>query len=278
MKHGRILFLLGTIILVFSLMPVNHLYAGQDENIKQWIKQLSDGRERAEAKGRLIKAKGVATAELLNTLEGEHLKLSMQIDIIQIFEKNKTQEAIPYLKTIVNDPRPRMRLASLRALGAMADMDKELSNIFKIAAKDPTPGIRLTAISALLDLEDRSALGIFTEALLDERANIRLKAIEAMMLYKDKSTIPVLIKTLDDKNIAVAQGAMEALANFKDKQVVEALIGKLDSTQREIKVKAVEALAIIGDKSAIAQLKSLQDDEYIKVRHAADKAIKSISG
>jgi len=70
----RFFTLVAVIFLVFSLTSINYLCAGGGENIKQWSSQLSDRKERAAAKNKLILAKEKATDELMSALKGEHVK------------------------------------------------------------------------------------------------------------------------------------------------------------------------------------------------------------
>ncbi|UCH12166.1 MAG: HEAT repeat domain-containing protein [Candidatus Omnitrophota bacterium] len=276
MRQNRFFVLVTVISLVFLLLPVNYLYGGENENIKGWINQLSDRRERATAKNMLIKAKEAATAELINVLEDEHAKSSVKVDIIQIFEINKTAEAIPVLKELTNSPKRRLRLASIKALGAMEN--KDLADIFKKAIKDSYGEARLEAMSALMKLKDKSAVSNFIEALPDRYASIRMKALDALALFKDKSAIPALIKRLNDTNTSIVLKTIDILSNFKDKIVVEALIKRLDTGNKPIKIRTIEALAKIKDKSALPYLEPLLNDEYIGVRRAAKDAVNAING
>lgn len=278
MKHDKIFVWAGIALLVFSLLPPHSLYAGENENIKKWISQLSDRRQRPGAKSKLIQADERATGQLIIALKDEHAKSSVKVDIIEICGKNKIKEAIPILKKMANSPKVRLRLASMRALGAMADMDKELPRIFKEATKDPNEGAKLAAISALMKLKDRSAIANFIESLSDQYTNVRLKALEALSLFNDKSAMPALIERLNDTNDAVVLKTVDMLSNFKDKQIVEALLKRLNTANKNIKVRVIEALARIRDKSALPRLRSLLSHEYIKVRHAAKNAIDIIEG
>ncbi len=276
MRQNRLFVLVTVVFLVFSLLPINYLYGGENENIKEWINRLSDRRERVAAKNMLIKAKEAATAELINALKDEHTKSFVKVDIIQIFGINKTEKAIPVLKELTNSPKPRLRLASIKALAAMAN--KDLADIFKKAAKDSYGEVRLEAMSALMKLKDRSAVSNFIEALPDRYASIRMKALDALALFKDKSAIPALIERLNDTNTSIVLKTIDMLSNFKDKRVVEALIKRLDTGNKPIKIRTIEALAKIKDESALSHLKPLLNDEYIDVRRAAEDAASAIEG
>ncbi len=276
MWHSKTLVPVGFMLLVFSLLSASSLCAGENENIKQWIGQLSDRRERAAAKQNLIKARERATPELLNVLNDEYAKSSVRTDIVQIFEINKTNEAIPALKEALKSPTARLRVASIKALGTMAD--EKLADTFKEAIKDPEPAVRATAISALKKLKNRSAIPIFIESLSDKNADVRLNALDALIVFNDISTIPPLIERLNDPAPSVILKAVEALSNYKDKQVVRALVKRLKTGNRQVKIRVIEAFAKIKDKSVLPQLETLQNDEYIEVQRAAKKAIKTIEG
>lgn len=271
MKYNKIFILVWVVLLIFSLLPAYSLSADKKENIKEWIAQLSDRRERTEAKNKLIKAKGEAADELLTTLKDEYTKSSVRIDIIEICRKNKIRKSIPALKEMANSPKARFRLASLRALEAIGD--KEFAGIFKGASKDPYAEVRFVAISALKKREDRSAIPHFIESLSDEEVRIRFKALDALALFNDKSAIPALVERLYDKNDTAILKAIDILSNFKDKQAVEALIEKLDTWNIPVKIRVIKALAKIKDKSALPHLEPLLNDEYIDVRRAARAAV-----
>ncbi|MFH0732620.1 MAG: HEAT repeat domain-containing protein [Candidatus Omnitrophota bacterium] len=262
------------LFLAVLLSGVCYLHAAESENIKQWISQLSDREKRPQAIEGLIRAKQAAANDLVSALENAHTKSSAIVDIVEICEKNAIKEAVPALTNMVNAPKTRLRLATIRALGAM--QDASLSEIFKKATKDTDVNIRFEALSALMKIKDKSAFSNYVESLNDADVNVRLRALDALAQIDYEQAIPDLIKKLNDRDTSVVLKTTEMLSNFKNTQVVEALINKLKTTNKAEKVATINTLAKINDKVALEHIKALANDEYKDVQLAAKNAIQAL--
>ena len=272
---GRKFFVLALVIsLVFSLLSVRDLFAGENEKIKQWIDELADSKGRVTAKKHLVQAGPRAESELIGALKDGYLKTSAVISVIQIIKENKFKEAAPVLRELTSSSRARIRLESIRALGAIEAQDS--ADIFKAALKDANTSIRIAALSSLIEIKDQSAVPDFITSLSDLSAGVRLKAAEALSIFNDRSAIPALLARLNDVNTGVVIQVIEAVSCFKDKEIVAALVTKLDTTNRKIKVKTIKALTRIKDKSVLSLLEPMLKDEFSDVRKVAKVAIESI--
>ena len=274
MKSKRFFIFTTVLLLLFLCLSTSYLYAGENRKVKQWINQLSSSRERAAAKKNLIEAGDWATPELIYVLENESVKASTTILIIQIFKINKSQDAIPLIKELASSSRPRIRLESIRALGAIRDEGS--ADIFKEALKDNKVSIRLSALSSLIEIKEESAVPQYINSLSDPFVGVRLKALQALSLFDDASIKPALLRQLNDTNISVAIKTVGLLSDYKDKEVVGALSEKLDAPNDKLRIKVIEALTKIDDESVLPRLEPMLTDECTGVRKAAKVAINTI--
>ncbi|GEM_PF-6306262 len=266
--------LIAAKVVIFIFILSGYLHAGLNENVKEWINQLSDAKQRAQAKGNLVRAQDKAVGELISNLQDEHINASVKVDIIQILQANKIKEAIPAIREYADSKKVRLRLSSVEALGVMEDAS--LSDIFKKASADRDEDVRIAALTSLINIKDEGAIDIFIKSLSDPKVKVRLKGLDALDAFKDKTAIPALIEKLKDSNSSVILKSVDLLSNFKNQEVVEALVGNLNTENVQIKIKTIEALARIKDASVIPALKALSHDEYIDVQVAADNAVKAI--
>lgn len=274
MQNKRFFILATVLLLLFLCLSTSYLYAGESQKVKQWINQLSSGRERIVAKKHLIEAGDRATPELIYALKNESISASVTVVIIQIFKANKTQDAIPLIKELAGSSKPRIRLESIRTLGAI--QDEGSADIFKEALKDNNVNIRLSALSSLIEIKDESALPEYINSLSDPFVAVRLKALQALSLFDDASIKPALLGQLDDVNINVAIKTVGLLSDYKDKEVVEALSEKLDAPNNRLRIKVIEALTKIDDESVLPRFEPMLTDECTGVRKAAKVAINTI--
>ena len=129
------------------------------------------------------------------------------------------------LASLVDDPRPDVRLASLTALAAAGDADARgrLADEVRQAAEDPDAAVRLLAAEAIgaLDAADRAGAATL---LTDADDQVRIAAFEAVAHGDAFALEPALASLADARTAAAAGGALDRLGDA----VVPALGERLD--------------------------------------------------
>lgn len=101
---------------------------------------------------------------------------------------------------------------------------------------------RWSAVYALGQLKNETAIPYLTKALKDENKDIRWHAVEALGEIGSENSIPHLIKALEDKEESVRNNAAEALGKIGSENSIPALIETLKDKNYNVMWRAVEAL------------------------------------
>jgi len=123
------------------------------------------------------------------------------------------------------------------------DYEKKSINYLLSALKAYNWEVRLDALAALLEIEEKMQVDPIIQLLKDNREDIRLNAVAVLAVYKDKSAYNPLINVLQDDSWAVRNNA-------------------------------IKALGAIGDPNAIDHIEKLKKDPDSSVRDNAKKIIR----
>jgi HEAT repeat protein len=133
------------------------------------------------------------------------------------------------------------------------------------ALKNKDSGIRVEAVRALGEFEDRRALNPLIEVLNDDHPSVREAAIRGLKSYEDSRISDSVIRLLNDPSALVRSAAVWYIREKPDKRAVEALIPLL-SDENTIASASAQALAKIGDAKAVDPLTKIVRSEYDRER------------
>jgi len=138
------------------------------------------------------------------------------------------------------------------------------------AMRDPAGTVRVCVMaSALGHLQDPRALGALTAAVFDPRnRDLRLCAIQSLGMIGDRAAVPTLIAALTANNTPVA--AANAIARLGDERGVLPIIAAAGDPQKQLWM--IMALGELGSPLALPYLQSLDVDQKLSIRQAAQEA------
>ncbi len=121
------------------------------------------------------------------------------------------------------------------------------ANFLESLLSSDSPHLRRTALDALAQLGQSSALSAVSFAVSDEELEVRLAAVHALGRLSSPATaeevLPQLLElAASDANLEVRAAAVQALGRLTDARVLPALRGLLKSDDVALAVAAVEAL------------------------------------
>ena len=192
----------------------------------------------------------------------------------------------------------QIRKFAVDLLGWLGD-DRGFSLIVQ-ALKDDYPGVRISALWAVVHFKHPSVLSLVIEALQDNDRRVRREAISVLSFssfwgeeqaitalmdlrkdpdgevradviqslgrHREMRAIPYFLEAIQDGHESVRCGAARALAEMRETQAIPLLISMLaDSTTRQV---AGRALVKFGDKDAVAA--ALLTDEVLSVATKLD--------
>ena len=137
--------------------------------------------------------------------------------------------------------------------------------IFDVADKNVSRQMRIAAANMLKDLKEKTSIKTFLKLIPDIDADIRniaLTALSVLIEKNDKSSIPVLKETLSWSNNVIRVYSLKALGKVGDDSVKADLRKAYRDEDPKIRMAAAEALAMLGDYGALEYLiDTLKADE-----------------
>ncbi len=155
-------------------------------------------------------------------------------------------EAVHPLIYALDDQDASVREAAYNALGELNHPLAATPIVTHLERETEEP-VRLAALRALGKLRDVNTISIITTLLKDDQATIRQYAAEALGQIRDKRAIEDLTGCLDDKNLHVRAAACESLGMLKHGTAIRPLIQKLGDPAPLVREKALEALRRLGE-------------------------------
>ena len=126
---------------------------------------------------------------------------------------------------------------------------------------------RQSAVTALGERGDVSAVPALLEAIKDDSSHVRWSAVRALSAIDDRKVVPGLLSALRDEDAYVIDAASEALGRI-GRAAQPGLLRALKERRPEVRGAAVEVLGRIGNSKAVRPLRKL----------LGDRARSSISG
>jgi putative membrane-bound dehydrogenase-like protein len=175
------------------------------------------------------------------------------------------------------DPAVPVRLAAVAAVEETNDRES-LPILRERFATDPDLNIRRTIAKTLGALDDKEALPVLIAAFRDAKTpeSLRSAALASVEDIGTETAVNALVEVLDSGALADDQqlGVIAALGRFKARPAVALLGKRLESPSPDIRTAAATALGKIGElKGVDASLRSLLNDSDLKVREAAILAL-----
>ncbi|MFC2003844.1 HEAT repeat domain-containing protein [Chloroflexota bacterium] len=184
----------------------------------------------------------------------------------------QSEKASPTLIQAIADPNEEVRLAAVRALGQMRDLESitTLLNILEKRA-DWTSGRILEILIGLGDLIKKPVLPWLTST---TNPRVKLLLVQLCGLMRWSEVIPLLIPLLEDRNTEIRVSAAQAIGNIGgDITTAEHLVSMLIDENWEVRAQAAETLGLLQDVRILNQLKQCLSDENWQVRYNAAKAV-----
>jgi len=170
--------------------------------------------------------------------------------------KDAWRDKIADLLNRLTHPNPEVRLAALRAMGAIDD-DPDVVVLMSDLLEDRDARIAFTAAGALLARESRKGVELLTRTLLEGSEEDRLQAVALFTSHGAKEDLPALGKALDDESPRVRAAAVEAVLKHGQADGLDLAIHLLDDADDSVREAVVN--------SAIAHLAATAGDAYLKV-------------
>ncbi len=122
------------------------------------------------------------------------------------------------------DEAATARAAAAAALGLRTDLDGAAQGeLAQLVTADPDPGVRATALAALVRAARVAAPPAWRAAAADDDATVRRRAAETAPALGDALTLDDLVALLHDTDAWVAEAAAFALGERGDRDAVPAL-------------------------------------------------------
>ncbi|MEM6284018.1 MAG: HEAT repeat domain-containing protein [Chloroflexota bacterium] len=114
-------------------------------------------------------------------------------------------------------------------------------------------GERMTATTAIAELEHEGVIDILLDAIQDDDHSIRWRGAKGLTIYKDARAVPLLMIALDDENYYVCSYARDALLEHELLSIPQ-LVQNLDSSYKNV----LTVIELIG-KIALRNLEVRSD-------------------
>ncbi|MHB0935415.1 MAG: HEAT repeat domain-containing protein [Armatimonadota bacterium] len=180
------------------------------------------------------------------------------------FHGRFSDELIPPLCALVNDPDARVRARAAAALGELHPiMRKALAAALLAALHDPEPAVRAAAARSL----GRCWQGRLR--LMEEYPGFEREDDEANAFYPTKEALAALTAAQDDPDTGVRKAAAFALAMIGDRKALAALQPWLQDPEVNVRLEVLDVLRHAGREEAVPVITAALQDASPAVRKAA---------
>ena len=196
--------------------------------------------------------------------------------------------AVRSMASLLSDGASRsvQRVEAAHVLGQLGAQNKQVASLLAVALRSADDSLRAAAAAALglLGVDDGLVLRSLMAATGDNEPDVRAAALEALTrLRPDSLTVHIAARLVrEDTSTVVRVTAVYAVAvsNRLDAQIVSTLEVALNDSQPQVRRAAAIALSRFGSaaRSALNALRSVGKDSVASVRHAAEEAIRAITG
>jgi len=147
-------------------------------------------------------------------------KVGVVINALQKIEKlyPTTTKALPAIKKLLSDPRPKVQRKAARVLGAInADVDStDIQNICTLLKSADVDTV-IDGLKALRGLKAQSAIPEILPLLKNVNKNVIRDSCRTLAVLGDSSLIPSIKPLLTYPDLAVQKDAADAISILKEK-------------------------------------------------------------
>jgi HEAT repeat protein len=230
----------------------------------------------------------------------DHYDPAVRAGAARVIARLRVREAGDALIKAVNDSKPEVRYAALRALGAIRDTRTVAALTEQLAFYKKGEGA-WSALDALAQIGDPASVPLFKERLQDKDPYIRRAAAEGLGRAGDAASIETLEKnvTVDEsKMVRLASafalqklgqnyaariidlmGSGKALAQGQEYLIelgpamTQTVVPRLQDPDPDLREALIDVLGVIGDASTLPALEGAAKDRDDSVAAAAKRAI-----
>ncbi|RUS92788.1 hypothetical protein DSM106972_098070 [Dulcicalothrix desertica PCC 7102] len=202
-------------------------------------------------------------------------KLHKELEI-ELLGSTRSKLTIAYLNIFLKHEDLDVCKSAVIALGNIGD--KSAVNPLINALKHEDLSVRMCAADAFGQIRDEAAVNPLIDVLKHEDSDVRSFAADALGQIGDEAAVNSLIDALKDKDLSVRMCAADALGKIGDKAAVNPLIDALKHEDLYVCSSAVIALGKIGDKAAVNPLIDALEHKDLSVRIFAAIALGKIGG
>jgi HEAT repeat protein len=198
----------------------------------------------------------------------------------QLIDQDRSA-ALTTIRAFARSADPARKKAGIWALGHAAGpdgMDEADFEVLAVAAREPDPDIRATALGALdADKGTDRAVALWARALHDPVAQVRVCAVAGLGYSKRSDTIPAIVELADDHESRVRMFVAVALGSLEHDDGLPALAQLITDEDTLVREEAVQALSRIGGTRAGDMLLELIDHTDPDLRATAAGALARVA-
>ncbi len=198
---------------------------------------------------------------------------AVRLEAVEAFQYVPRDDALPWIRTALDDKHPAVRFAACVALGQMNDG----LSLRRIEARvdDENASVQVAALFALHRLGNRERSGELPTFLLrHDDAAVRRNAALLLGMLDDKSAIKIMARAMSDSDEGVRHHALEAMARLGNVEARRELALMTRSGVGSEEVFAITALAGAKDPRSIDTFRyKLHNAAHLETRLAAARAL-----
>ena len=196
----------------------------------------------------------------------------------ELLGKIGAQRSVPTLLARLDDRRPEMRTAAVRALGDVRSAEavpalskmflqrrgvptnvvadalrriggEDVGPVFERGVASTDPIVRVASCYGLAASASTHGAAVFRLAEVlasDQDTRVRAAAASSLGIAGGGNAPPALIDAIADRDIGVRRAAVKALGRFDDPTTAEALDERTEDEDREVAIRAAEALLALA--------------------------------
>lgn len=178
--------------------------------------------------------------------------------------------------SLLDDPAPEVRAASISALSFLAECTGEtLRKLTQLFFTSTLPEKRSNAATLFAVLGDVERLSILVK---DEDVNVRMSAVNALAQVGSRAGLNHLVLALADEDPDVRSAAAQALGKLGGTEVFDPLILALKDEDSWVRIEALRSLGTLGDQRACGAISEMAESDEPPVVIAALESIAAIRG
>ena len=172
-----------------------------------------------------------------------------QLQALKMLRRFEDERIADHIMSFLYNSNPKIREASLSLVYLSIDSDNAMS-IIKRALKDKNAAVQKEAqtlfnVLVAANVKSDNSIEEKIAALNSRDATLRLTAVKALSQLNDKQAVGPLIEHLNDANVQVRRAVIDALKHLKDTRAVEPLLALTDD--KRVRIHAASALSWFDD-------------------------------